>query len=60
MAAPADSRGRCAAAYFHAAREGAGQVLYLTDADTMPLTSAALLGVHRRMNELFAQAPYQF
>ncbi len=53
----ANSRGQFAAAYFHAAREGAGQVLYLTDADIMPLTSAALLGVHRRMNELFNQAP---
>ena len=53
----ANSHGQIAAAYFHAAREGAGQILYLTDADIMPLTSATLLGVHRRINELFNQAP---
>ncbi len=45
-------------AYFQAAYgENGGQVLYLVDATIAPLMPSTLLGVHRRMNELWNATP---
>ena len=50
-------RGELGCAYFQVGRHGAGQILYLVDADVKPLTPQSLRAVQARMEALYLRKP---